>query len=367
MGITPTMNHTELDICYISSNYPAGEYGSSVVIARHLRKFKKVTICSPQPVKTDNMVRPWKLIPLPKGTLITKILYRWIKINKLFGLQIQFQKKPDIIINVFGKNTVLAAQTAKKYNIPLCIIVHDQWEIWKKTGWDIALNDSSMRSILANAQLRLYASSHIKKHYRDPKGIVLYPIPQEYTHMGKWKSSHKRHNIIYCGQLRKNHIPILKMMAKTIGNTGKITIISDRNSDYSTFKKTHNIEVLGSISTTNDLLNYMVNHATAAIVIQDNDIGFPSRFIQLTQTGMPIIIYATKNTPLYSFSKEHSLSLHCYDKLSLYSTLHKFQSKRHWEKYADEIRTLQDTTFNPTIIHAQLHKMIKTTIQNFKK
>jgi len=265
-------------IIFIGTTLPSPGFGSAVVFYRHLKRLKgwKITLIVNEQGNKPNLPIEWDIIEVPE--LINKSFKRRIpfalnfRLNKIRTLiDKKLKNKPSIIINQFGKNSILACYSSKKWKVPLNLVMHDQWEIWVKNG--IEANYMKKRwekKILDHASVLLPISEELGDYYKTVKRKtkVLKPIPEGFDGFVGWKDNFKKPVIVYSGSYHTPYVEIFRLVAESLERfNGKLIIITKKN-DLAKKEIGHfsNVEYINPFKTNKGILNFIANNASCLLI-----------------------------------------------------------------------------------------------------
>jgi len=235
---------------------------------------------------------------------------RW-RFNQLTNLINDFQ--PEAIITVaHGLSWITAAATAKKHNLPLHLIVHDEWTSY--TAVVSPLKNTIKKifgDIYSQANSRLCVSPYMNEFYEKQygvKGTVLYPSRAKDISVLEQqvvcKTNKKSNSLVvaYAGSINSNaYADSLVSLAKILHTTGDRLVI------YSPLSL-ESIEKLG-LSQTNisthslipsEKLIYTLREEADVLFVpmsfdqQDRpnmEMSFPSKLTDYTAIGLPLLIW----------------------------------------------------------------------------
>lgn len=365
-------------ILYISTTLPTLGFGSSVIIYRHLKRLKdwKVSLISfPQELKeVHGIPKEWQIINIKEKK-------RWwpplrygvpalthIRVTLLFKeCESHFKKnRPNVVLNHFGKNSLLAYALSKKWNVPLCLILHDRYEAWAKKEIDKHMTKDMAMKILNHASRIWSVSRELAEFYkiRDSEKInILPPIPQGNSKgFPIWRDDFLKSPVVgFAGSFHSHQLIHFRNIANIFESWGgKIIIVSKKNNEIKeSLKDITNIEYFEPFEKNEEVINFLLRNASCILIPDSIDpraagssLSFPSRLVEFSQLGLPMIIISQEGTALSNWAKSHKWIgyLECPDMHSLEDKLRMVASKEGWKNMAAQSRNIALTEFNPDSI-----------------
>lgn len=372
-------------VLYVSSSLPTPGMGSSVIVYRHLKNLLdwRVSILAPQQQLKPayKLPKTWKIYSLPASNELFPDgweLYLPGKAEtylKRAGLHPVFDRHPpDVILNVFGKNSILAYKIARRYNIPLAIILHDRWEIWvgNKVIEHALFKLGLSRNILKYASIVWPVSRELGEFYtiRKPEKFrLLYPIPEGLNlNRTKWKDRFKRQQtIVYAGSFRPYMRAYFQDIAAILKglNIQLIIISKDNASLVSAFNKFDNVSFKDPLPLNQDLLKYLSRTASALLIpgsfepngknSRELDFSFPSKLVEFAGLGLPLLIHAPVNASVGKWAANINWTgfTSATDIGALTQFFQMLKNKEKWLKMATESENIAKGLFNAELIQQQ--------------
>ncbi len=375
-------------VLYVSSSLPTPGMGSSVIVYRHLKQLLnwRVSILAPhQQLKSAyKLPESWEIYSLPKSEahlpdgwelFIPGKAEQYLKqadAKELFHNQL-----PDVILNVFGKNSILAYKIARKYNIPLAIILHDRWEIWvgKKVVERALLKLGFSRKILEYASVVWPVSRELGAFYniRNAEKVkLLYPIPEGVKFPApEWKDGYKsEQTIVYAGSFRpymRDYFQRIAAILKKL-NIRLVIICKEKAGLSGDFKKFDNVTFKDPFPLNQDLLKYLSETASALLIpgcfesngkkSEELDFSFPSKLVEFASLGLPLLIHAPANASVGKWAANIGWTgfTNSTDHAALTSFFQMLMNKENWMKMATESEKITRGLFNAKLIQQQFSK-----------
>lgn len=373
-------------LVYIGSTLPTPGFGSSVVIYRHLKRLSaewKVSLLAfdSEREKHNDIPDNWEIITIPQK----KWFYPPVKRRLPFSLDIRLhllsskyikkakKEKPDAILAQLGKNSLFAKYVSQKLNIPLSVIVHDRWQAWSKYGGaDKLMTEELALSVLDHASRVWPVSQEMGDFYKvkDSKKVrVLYPIPEgNRGGFSEWKDEFKINPVI--GMAGSFHSPQLDCLKKTADilqkYNGKLLVMTKKNELIrGSLSECSNIGYKEPLPHNSQAIDFLKSNVSGMIISGSIDtkavgwdLSFPSRWLEFSHLGVPIIIVSPWGTALSRKAKELKWTgyLEEMETALLEEKIKMLLDKENWEKMADESRCVAMGEFNPSLIQKQFEE-----------
>jgi hypothetical protein len=387
------MKQKPKSILYIGHHFPCYGTGTGIIIRRHLERIEnkgvKIYIAVPESeVSSQNVPDSWKVIKIPKrrkwwlphrenipGSNRLRNWYQMIEIsNVLNGIV------PDCILSVlWGPCSELAAYISKKWNVPISVIVHDLEENWVDNSFQSSIIRVRKESVLKQASCIWPVSEKMKNTFSDNvkyKTNVLYPIPEGVKNTVK--ITHPKTDpfvLAHAGTLHAVQLPNFKEIANSLDRIGgQFLIISpdknpQNNDVIASLTKSHkNVIISDYIEKNTSVLDFLREHASAIFVSyaliagthQWADTSFPSRFIEFSHLGLPVIIVAPKEAAITAWCEQNNWEAHFSNLQNgeLDFFFQKLKTKQFYLSMAYKTISFSKELFNPDVIQLQFENQI---------
>jgi hypothetical protein len=95
--------------------------------------------------------------------------------------------------------------------------------------------------------------------------------------------------------------------------------------------------------------------------------GFPSRFVEFAQTGLPILLAAPPGNPIRSWAREHNWTSACdpEETAAMDTWIRDIARPATWEMLARQTRQAANTDFDPAAIHRKLARALAPSARDF--
>lgn len=234
--------------------------------------------------------------------------------------------KPDAIITVaHGYSWQTAARAAKKYRLPLHLIVHDHWAVtFAGPAWLKVLLKSRFRKIYKNSASRLCVSPYMaiqyEKNYGGIKADVLYPSRAPWINSNEVVSQRtleigKPFTIGFAGTINgEGLISALRDIARALKQVeGKLLLygpateknLSDAGLDEANIIVRGLFKPEALLPVCREEVDVLVVAVSfAAVDRAAMEINFPSKLTDYTAVGAPILIYGPETCSAVSWANE---------------------------------------------------------------
>jgi hypothetical protein len=375
-------------ILYVGGVIPKQSFSGSAILYRHLKRlddsnWKISLVSSQQKVFNTSFPESWRIISLPDRRLwwppvreqipgsLNLRLHLWKQeCTKLF-----LKDKPSAILTVlWDYYSLLAADLSKSWNIPLSVIVHDDWELFAPAN-NRPLIRKYKQKILAQSTRVWPVSARLGETIKLPnpsKTSVLLPIGSERDkNFVDWSDKFKHPVVAYAGTLYPNFSITLKIIAKVLENVkGTLILITSSQEPEAVkiLKECPNIKFQQPLATNDEAIDFLAKNASCILVgypFEQNEEfpwlnSFPSKLIEFASLGMPMLILTPSNTALSDWAVKHEWL--CYlnesNETKILEILLQISFKQTWEKMSQQTRFVSSNEFNPDLIHRQFESEI---------
>lgn len=376
------MKQNNKNILYISTIVPKNGIGSWIIALRHLKRLEssgyKITIVIPVSKKHLLEKYPnWKVIILPdrKWWWPPCNFYNKVSLNIRFWLWYKYlqsilNKKYCSVLTIIPDNiAIFAAYTSKKMGVPLSVIVHDEWELNATNEKETSFIKHYKNYIFKISKMVWTVSNQMTEKYQNLVGgniNLLYPIPDGKTKFIDWKDSFKGNPILaVAGGFEKDHLNCFIEISNQLKKiNGKFLVVRNENNDQVAFNNfvnsCDNLILVDQFDKNTEVIEYIRNHASAFLIsfVGDykwSELSFPSKFIEFSHIGLPMLIIAPKETPLSEFAKKKNWYSY-YDDLNdnrISEFFFNMIDKDKWNIMAEQTRDVALNEFDSDVIQNQ--------------
>jgi hypothetical protein len=372
---------------YVSDVFPAPLSGGAVIIYRHLHRLVqegwRVTVAAPapafQPLPDDH---GFELRALPKKIWWPPARPAWPRTQwlraRLWANAIRrdstwAEPSPEVVLTVlWGHASFTAAQLAKAWRAPLAVIVHD---LFRETALPPHLandGDKLMRAVLCGAARVWPVSDEMFDQIRllCPPGVLrtLAPVAaQNIAPAGGWPARFRAAPVIaHAGALHAHHVDYLAAVARAVAKYGGSLLVL-ASADNPALEQ---LRATGApfrhqpfFATSAEALRFLAAEASALTIMYPLDpkfyrfppTGFPSRLIEFSHLGLPILIAAPPNNPVNRWARFHAwpLVLDRGDWTALDPLVGDLANAARWSELSTRMRAIAAEACDPEKTHRQ--------------
>ena len=383
------------NLYFISESIPHPGYGSFVIFYRHLIRLEKegynINLIIPDYKRSDadefltEVKDRWNIIKVPFKKWWFLFPYRYnnklLRDARFWFVNLYLKKHfrnhhPDFIITYFYNQFFngLAAFIKTRYKSHLGIFLHDDKYLLNNQQvpglleYDQYLSEKA--DVIWTVSEDLIIPHTDKKKYR-----LLYPIPAgAELGISNWTDNYQTPVIGFSGNIFHEYEEVFRSLAVALANfNGRLILVINNPSYYkwlpALIAEYSNIQLTHAFADVNDTFNYLKENCTALFCGYPNNIElmpwlrtcFPSKFIEFSHLGLPIILTSPTNTALSKWTAEHNWQLFSsdYHDADFDELLKKITNENDWTTNARQSVKISDTIFNPENIHLQLLTDIK--------
>lgn len=367
---------TGRQIVYISDVPPGAGLGGRIIVDRHLRRLAaaewQITVVVPfgQTVAPG----PWQAIQLPARRWWWppfRPSLPWLTRLRVWAWRRELTHRgvircDNIITVCWGPMSWLAASLADAMHAPLIAIVHDWWgEIDNSDAGRIGRRACRIaRKVFAVSTEMQEALSQECEREID----LLYPVPADRNlPFAVWRKGHIHPVVAHVGTLQAHHGDFLAELAAQLHQAGGALLLlcpSDNPTAAALAHRCANLIRQDLFPDNQSALRWIAEHASALVVMYPQGrtragrppTGFPSRLVEFSQTGLPILLAAPTGNPISSWARRHNWTAWCdpTDRLALQQWVESLTHQAAWTAQAAETRHAATTDFDPERLHAQL-------------
>ncbi len=371
-------------LLYVSGVVPKQGNYSPIIIDRHLRRLENsnwnISLVIPEKISSQDIFpETWQVTTLPTRrwwwppvrTEIPGLLDIRLHCWDLECQHLLKERKPSAILTVLWDfYSLFAARLSKKWEIPLSVIVHDQWDMWTTSEKERNLIIQYTNTVLNQASRIWAVSPELRDVYKlkDKKSSILFPIPEKtFQAFSEWQDHfHANPVVAYAGSLHPFQISIFLQIAFQLEKiNGTLLIIASPQNPVlrEILLKHKNVKYKEPFPTNKEVINFLKENASCILVPYSLDItqqpwainSFPSKLVEFVHLGLPVLIVAPPDTALSNWAKQHNwLSyLENIENQNLFDILQKMTQKEIWKKMAYQSQKVATNEFNSDIIQSQ--------------
>lgn len=375
-------------LLYVSNMVPGVPSGGDVMIYRHLRELVRagwhVTVSPPAAA-----IRPlppghgFEMLPLPnRKWWWPPVSPRWPATQwwraHLWYLATRShpawtQPVPDCVLSVlWGHSSLTAAKLARHWNIPLAVWVHDLFREMDLPPNEAQDYERLTDTVLQSAQRVWTVSVELAEDFtpRCQPGAVraLTPVPEQGIEPpGGWTPRFRAGPVIaHAGAFHPHHVPYLAAVAHATARIGGglIVVTGPDNPALALLRATGvPFRHQPAFSSSAEALRFLVAEASALTIMYPFErsayrhppVGFPSRLIEFSRLGLPILLAAPADNPLIGWSKrnEWPFRLEGPDWVKLDGLVAQLAREQTWQTLSSRMRAIAAAVCDPARIHAQ--------------
>lgn len=363
-------------LVYAADVPPAPGAGGRIVVDRHLRRLAKegwqITVVTSSPASATP--GPWRWVAMPHRR------WWWPPFRPVspptarlreFAWRIELSHAritpARAILTVCpGPMSWLANSLADRWRCPLVAIVHD-W--WRETG---SKADTVVgRHVCSNARTVFATSFEMQQALatecsREIEQIYPLAAARERP-FAAWRQAFTTPSLAHVGTLHPYHVDFLAMVAgKLAALQGRLLVLCPRNNpsaDLLTLRCTNLIRQ-DFFPDNGDALDWIAQNASAMVVMypfgRDTSgqcpTGFPSRFVEFSQLGLPALLAAPAGNPLRSWADRRAWIGSCAptDEAAIGEWIRTITAPTGWQALATQTQAAATGDFDPDRTHAAL-------------
>jgi hypothetical protein len=387
------------NIYFVSESIPYPGYGSFVIFYRHLLRLEnegyRITLIIPDYKSTaaddflEEIKERWNIIKVPFNKWWFLLPYRYnyktlravrYRFVSLYIKKYTDKHPPDFIATYFYNQFYngLAIFLKKKYKCRLGIFLHDDKYLLNKVSSPSLLKYDQYLSknadVIWTVSDNLFIPNTDRKKYK-----LLYPIPAgaNADNIKIWNENYIKPVIGFSGTIHAEYESVFNLLATELKDyEGKLNLIIKNSSLCKwlpALLSIHtNITVVEAFAEVSEATAYLKNNCTALFCGYPNDIDqmpwikscFPSKFIEFSHLGLPIILTSPADTALFDWAIKHDWNLFssAYSKADLKRIIKYITTKDGWDKNAAQTAAISNTIFNPDYIHDEFLTPIKQAV-----
>jgi len=310
--------------------------GSAVIVLRHLRRFTadgwdvrivpdwgqdySLARAANWPVQYLVHRRPWWPPFNPDHALSRSLrawlwageAHTWLAGAKVDGVLTYLSAFSDTL-------SIAAVGFARRYNLPLATLVHDDARCFAKDSTEAAHAHRRRQWIVENSTTAWFASPQLAACYElSPKQIgILPPIPEGVAAASSHEHAPSARTesplLVYAGNYWAPQLPTLAVIGAAARSAGGrlLAVIKEKAEDVA-FLREHQIEWRAPWPRNTEALDYYREHASALVVsyaptsegMPWTRTSFPSKLIEYCHLGLPIVIIAPEDTAVAHWARE---------------------------------------------------------------
>ncbi len=378
-------------LLFVHDSLPAEGISGMIVFLRH---FKRLDDWEIHLLVPENAYRADIVATYPKNFIVHTFKFRkkwWppFRENNSFLVKVRLflMKKelhqfvetiqPHVLISVlFHYYSVVMARISKETGIPLIMFIHDLWDIKHSDIRIQNLRKNYAQDTILKSTYLLPVTDELIKYYLDEpisNYQILLPIPDGFIPQ---KKPVQTKNIVYAGTIEQHHLNLFNDVLEVLEKKGyRLTVITNEPQKLWYLQENNsNLVVKKSFETNTQALSYIADTASAILVNYGTNKNinpfamhsFPSKFVEFSHLGLPIITLSPTGSPFYNFLEENNYPLIITGDLKeeLNQVLLNLSNEELYNQYSKACLDLAKSQFNSTNIHAQFNTVLMDMLQN---
>jgi glycosyltransferase involved in cell wall biosynthesis len=373
-------------LLYIGDNPPNQGWGSPIVVRRHLERLCReewqIRVASlRENCRGCEVPEEWDLVTVPRLRLLGRLrvpgAYRLVQSfwrRRLCSLG----KRADCVLAFLDKDfSVVAGRVAKRLGVPLNVFVLDHRETWEKSPTYRQTMYEQTEALLLQAARVWFVSERLVHEYGEHIRLpapevrrVLRPIPAGgEAPSAVWSDQFARKPVVvHAGAIQTFHRPVVLALADALAEIGGSLVLvekTDNPTAQACAVERENVTHVPFFPTNREAVEF-VSKATAALHMYSFSDGvqgwatasFPSKLIEFSQTGIPVLLLSPPGTALHDWARECQWEGLC-DELSaecLGSVLARLRTRDGWEQMARQSRQVASGEFCAERIQEQFER-----------
>lgn len=374
-------------LLYLGDFMPGADSGGALVLDRHLRRIARegwdVTVTVPAvAIKTHPATAPYEIRPLAARR------FWWPPVNprwpctqrlraslwaRLAVADPHWKTPPDAILTVlWGYAALAAARAAAAWRAPLAVIVHDLFRESNLPSAQAAAGEHLATEVLAAAERVWLVSDEmlaaVAPQVRRGACSTLPPVPDDAAApVGGWQPRFRAAPVIaHAGAFHAHHVEYLVAVARAAARHGGSLLVLTPGDNPALAQLRHTglaFRHQPAFSTGAEALAFLAREASALTVMypltpvdeKNPPTGFPSRVLEFSHLGLPMIFAAPPGNPLHRWARRLGwpLVLERADWPALEALVARLAEESDWSALAAQMRSLAVTACHPETIHRQ--------------
>ncbi len=288
---------------------------------------------------------------------------------------------PDCVLTVlWGHSSLTALYLARFWGVPLAVWVHDLFREMGLPARQARDGERLMRAVLREAD-RVWTVSEELGSALDPlcrPGAVrpLAAVPErDSAPAGGWNPQFRANPVIaHAGAFHPYHVGYLAAVAGAAEKRGGslLVVTPSDNPALAQLRATGiRFRHQSSFPSSAEALRFLAREASALTIMYPLDpsdyahppLGFPSRLIEFSHLGLPILLAAPPGNPLINWARRNDwpLVLEHADWSALESLVQQLSQEGAWRSLSARMLAIADDACNPSKIHRQFSRRIAPT------
>ena len=352
--------------------------GSAVIVFRHLRRLaasgwsisiisdwgQDLEYCDREgwPVFHLTHRKPWWPPYNPENPLL-RVVRHWLWAGEcdrfLKG------KRPDAVFTYLSAFTDFMSQVAlayaSRYSVPLSVIAHDDPACFAPTPGEGLELRRRYQGVVERAHRTWFASPELAAIYELPlaKRTTLPPIPEGFNACPEWKPEFAASPLlVYAGNYWPAQLPLLARIAREVAAMGgRLMLMVKASPEVHALCSVEPIVWREPFRENREALAFLAQNAAGLLVsyAESSDAmpwtrtSFPSKLIEYTHLGLPIMIYAPADSAAANWAKDRAYADYATPQTpgAVKEFVGSLKDRENWIRKAAFSKSFAATEFNP--------------------
>jgi len=357
---------------------PAEGTGSPVIILRHLQRLAaagwKISIIAESGQDATACHRAnWTVLTLPlrrawwppfrRHRAGSRAVRTWLLAGECHRLT--SAAPPDAVLGYLAAHddffAEVAARFARRYRLPLSLLVHDHAAAFPAASAEKLLQDERHAWMVRAAHRCWFASPELAAAFGMPAEAawILPPIPDGGPQFGQWCSSFALWpRVYYAGSIWPAQFPLLRKIAQILAEAGACLVVISRETPALAefLRSCPNCQHMAPFPTNREALAHLARDAAGVLVSYADTVGqmpwiatsFPSKFIEYSHLGLPCAIVAPPDSAVGRWAQRDGYAdfFAPADLSRLDSWARDLRSEVAWGRHSQPARQLAEGEFN---------------------
>lgn len=374
-------------LLFLNDFLPGPASGGALVVERHLRRLAlegwDITVTVPRAaINAHDAPSPYVIRPLPARRFWwPPVDPRWPSTQRCRArlwaratvADRHWSNPPDTVLTVlWGYAALSAALAAAAWRSPLAVIVHDLFRENLLFPGGTAATERLSADVLAAADRVWTVSDEMRvalaSQARPGVLATLPPVPDDAAAPASgWQPRFRSGPVIaHAGAFHAHHVPYLSAVADAaLRRGGSLLVLTPKDNPALAQLRAAGVEFRHqpTFPTSAEALAFLSREASALTVMyplipvdeKNPPTGFPSRVLEFSHLGLPMIFAAPPGNPLHHWARRHGwpLVLESADWTALDALVARVADETSWQALAAQMRALATKACDPEIIHRQ--------------
>ena len=371
----------------IADGPPRQGWGAPIVLDRHLRRLVdgewEVDIaCLSEHAKTCSPCANWTVLPVHAHSILRNLPLRGMYRLCVFLWERQIRRSlashPDCVLAVQQgalAHTDTAAAVARSLQVPLNLLILDHRERWEANPNHRRTQYRQTEALFAQASRAWFVSERLIEEYGEHVRLpspevnrVLRPVPDGGSSArASWQQGFsKQPVVVHFGAIQPTHRPVVLALADALAPLGGKLILVEKEGNPTVrgcVAERGNVEHVPFFPTNRQAVEFVAGKAAAAVHMYAfppmtqgwATASFPSKLMEFTQTGVPMLLLTPPGTALHDWARANEWLGLCDDlsAASLRRLLAPLCAQEGWERMAAQSLAAAQDEFSPRRIQRQ--------------